>query len=94
MDKYLIEVPHEATETACINAVKVFLETGSHFLANADWGCEDDEHKAWLLVDVNSKKEAEMIIPPAFRHVARITRLKKFTRKDVTEYLETGHVRP
>jgi hypothetical protein len=94
MDKYLIEVPHEATEEACINAVKVFLETGSHFLANADWGCMDDEHKAWLIVDVDTRQEAEMIIPPAFRHDAKITRLKKFTSKDVNQYLETGYIEP
>jgi len=51
MEKYLIEVPHEATKAACVNAVRVFLQTGSHFLANADWGCHDGEHKAWLLVE-------------------------------------------
>jgi len=38
MGKYLIEVPHEATKSACINAVRVFLQTGSHFLRQADWG--------------------------------------------------------
>ena len=41
MGKYLIEVPHEASESACVNAVQVFMQTGSHFLAKADWGCHD-----------------------------------------------------
>ena len=55
MEKFLIEVPHEETESECINAVRIFYQTGSHFLTNADWGCEDGEHKAWLLVDVENK---------------------------------------
>jgi hypothetical protein len=94
MGTYLIEVPHEATEAACANAVKIFLETGSHFLANADWGCEDDEHKAWLLVDVDSREQALHIIPPGLRANARIVKLRKFTREDINEYLETGYIEP
>ncbi len=64
MEKYLIEVPHEASKSACLNAVRVFLQTGSHFLANADWGCHDGEHKAWLLVEVENKGQANQIVPP------------------------------
>ncbi len=28
METYLVEVPHEATEAACTNAFRIFLETG------------------------------------------------------------------
>ena len=87
MEKYLIEVPHEASETDCVNAVKVFFETGSHFLANADWGCNDGEHSAWLHVEVDSKEQARMILPPAFRSKAKITQLNKFTREEMEAYL-------
>ena len=83
MEKYLIEVPHEASEYACVNAVRVFLQTGSHFLANADWGCHDGEHKAWLLVEVENKDQARQIVPPAFRSDARIVMLHKFTREEM-----------
>lgn len=94
MNTYLIEVPHEATEAACINAVRIFLETGSHFLVKADWGCEDGEHKAWMLVDVDSREQAMHIIPPALRGDAKITKLRKFTREDVNRYMETGYIAP
>ncbi len=50
MAKFLIEVPHEATESECINAVRIFYQTGSHFLTNAEWGCEDGEHKARFFI--------------------------------------------
>ena len=36
MEKYLIEVPHEATKSACVNEVPVFMQTASHFLKQAD----------------------------------------------------------
>ncbi len=83
MERYLIEVPHENTKSACINAVRVFLQTGSHFLANAEWGCYDGEHKAWLLVEVENKNQARMIVPPAFRTEARIVKLHTFTREEM-----------
>jgi len=91
MEKYLIEVPHEATEKACVNAVRVFLQTGSHFLANADWGCHDGEHKAWLLVEVENKEQANQIIPPIFRQEAKITKLHTFTREEM-DNIEKVHL--
>ena len=83
MEKFLIEIPHEATESECINAVRIFYQTGSHFLARAQWGCDDGEHNAWLLVDVENKDQARQIIPSAFRGKAKIVRLKNFTRQEM-----------
>jgi hypothetical protein len=90
MEKYLIEVPHDASESACINAVKIFMQTGSHFLSNADWGCHDGEHKAWLLVDVENKDQARQILPPAFRANAKIVLLHKFTKEEM-ESIQEAH---
>ncbi len=83
MNKYLIEVPHGADKNACNEAIRIFLETGSHFLTHAEWGCKDGEHKAWLIVEVESKEDARFIIPPLFRSSAKITRLATFTAKDI-----------
>ena len=83
MNKYLIEVPHGSGEDACNEAIKIFLETGSHFLTHADWGCMDGEHKAWLIVEVDDKEQAKYIIPPLFRSKAKITQLTTFTAKDI-----------
>ncbi len=87
MEKFLIEVPHEASESECINAVRIFYQTGSHFLTNAEWGCEDGEHKAWLLVDVENKDQARQILPSAFRSKAKIIRINKFTRQEMEELI-------
>ena len=87
MARFLIEVPHEAEPTACARAVKVFLETGSHFLTNADWGCLDGEHKAWIIVELDSKEEARALLPPAYRPEAKIVKLNKFTMEEIDEMI-------
>jgi hypothetical protein len=87
-DRYLIEVPHPEAKVACARAVDAFLRTGSHFLTNADWGCRDGEHKAWIIVDVDSKEEARGIVPPVFRAQAKITKLNGFTLQEIEEILK------
>jgi hypothetical protein len=79
MAKFLIEVSHDAEHVACGRVTEVFLKSGSHFLTHADWGCQDGDHKAWLVVEVDSKNEARYILPPAFRAEAKIVQLNKFT---------------
>jgi len=79
MARYLVEVPHDNRKQACEMAVRAFLETGSHFVTGADWGCSDGEHKAWMIVDVGSKDEALSILPPLFRNSAKVTSLERFT---------------
>lgn len=83
MEKYLIEVPHEATKSACNNAVSVFLQTGSHFLRQAEWGCHDGEHKAWMIVEVDNKGQALQIVPSLFRAETKIIKLHNFTREEM-----------
>ena len=78
MPRFLIEVPHENNKQACNQAIQAFRKTGSHFLANADWGCLDGVHKAWITIELDSKQEAINILPPWFRDKATVTTLQKF----------------
>lgn len=78
MARFLIEVPHDNRKDACDQAVRIFRQTGSHFMTNADWGCSDNVHKAWFVVDVDNKEEARAILPPLFRQTATIVGLQKF----------------
>jgi hypothetical protein len=52
-------------------------------VTNADWGCRDGEHKAWILIDVDNKEEARRILPPAFRSQAKIVGLNKFSMEEI-----------
>lgn len=83
MPRFFIEVPHDKSTRECNRAIDVFLRTGSHFLARADWGCKDGEHKAWLVVEVDTKEEARSIVPSEFRATAKVVRLTTFTREDI-----------
>jgi len=87
MPRYLIETPHDEEFASCSHARKVLLETGSHFLTNADWGCKDGDHRAWFIAEVDSKEQARTILPPMYRARARIVQLNKFTIEDVDELL-------
>jgi len=93
MAGFLIEVPHKADKMACIHAIKVFRESGSHFLSNAEWGCSDNEHKAWLIVDVDTREEALQIVPPAFRQNAKVISLFKVTREMYDAYMKEEEVK-
>jgi hypothetical protein len=93
MAKFLIEVPHEAEIVACARAVKVLLETGSHFVTHADFGCRDDVHKAWIVVEVDSKEEARNMVPPAYRRQASVVRLCKFGVDELDELIKHHTVR-
>jgi hypothetical protein len=94
MPKYLIEVPHSKNTLACARVVQVFLSMGSHFLTNAEWGCTDGEHYAWMIVDVNNKEEARSIVPPAFRADARIVALNSWSMEEIAKIISMHEPRP
>ena len=87
MARFLIEVPHEAEVVAYARAIKILLETGSHFLTHADFGCEDGVHKGWIVVDVDSKKEARNMLPIPYRRQATIVELCKFGIAELDELI-------
>ena len=83
MERFLIEVTHEAEEKACVRCLQVLFTTGSHYLTNADFGCEDGVHTGWLIVEVETREEARSILPPVYRSEAKIVKLRKL--KDFDE---------
>lgn len=87
MARFFIEVPHEAEAVACARAIKILLQSGSHFVTHAEYGCGDGVHKAWIMVDMESKEAARAIIPPAYRSQARIVQLTKFTLPEINDIL-------
>ena len=87
MPRFLIEVPHESNQVACAKAVEVFLKTGSHFFTEADWGCRDGEHKAWAIVEVDTRDEALAIVPPGFRTKAKAVQLNAFSIDEIDDFL-------
>ena len=87
MPRYLIEVPHSSDTVECARVAHVFLSTGSHFLTHADWGCPDGVHVAYMVVEVPSKEDALMIVPPMFRAQTKVTRVTHFRIEKIEETL-------
>jgi hypothetical protein len=87
MARFLIEVPHDPEVLACARVVRVFVASGSHFLTHADWGCNDGDHRAVIIVDVANKDEARAIVPPPFRPHAKVVALNRFSLDEVDQIM-------
>ena len=90
MPTYLIEIPHSSNTSECNQIVKLFLESGSHLLSNADWGCKDGVHKAWFKAEFDNKEQAMQIIPSFLRHHATIVEIIKFKQSDMGDLVQYG----
>ena len=73
------------TKWPVMRLYRFFLQAGFHFLTHAEWGCLDGEHKAWIIVEVDTKEDALFILPPLYRATAKIIQLTTFTGKDLLE---------
>ncbi|MDX1382195.1 MAG: hypothetical protein R3190_01060 [Thermoanaerobaculia bacterium] len=87
MHRYLVEVPHEGDAFACARVVRAFLSTGSHYLTHADWGCRDGVHKAWMIVEAESREEARWVVPAPMRESATVVRLGRFGPQEIESIL-------
>jgi hypothetical protein len=88
MAKYLVEVFHSADKIECLRTIQIFLSSGSHFLTHSDWGCLDGEHKAWFIIEVESKEEALQIVPSYYRNNTKIIKLSNFNLREVESMLK------
>ena len=73
--------------------VRTFLDTGSHYLTHAEWGCSDGVHKAWMIVETETREQAALIVPPFMRGEARVIQLSKFFTDEMGGIL-TSHGDP
>jgi nicotinate-nucleotide pyrophosphorylase len=47
----------------------------------------DGVHKAFIVVEVDTKEDARSVVPPVFRSHAKIVGLNKFTMEEMEEVL-------
>jgi hypothetical protein len=83
MEKFLIEIRNGGDKASCLRSIESFLSSRSHYVISAEWGCLEDEHKAWLIIKTGNSADAMRIIPAAYRQHAKITRLHKFKAKEI-----------
>ena len=85
MEKFLIEIRNGGDTASCLRSIQSFLSSRTHFVTSVEWGCLEGEHKAWLIIKTSNRDDAMRIIPAAYRQNAKITRLHKFTGKEIDE---------
>lgn len=85
MEKYLIESPHPIEK--CDQAIQDIYAAG--YLHHFEWGCKDDVHSGWAIVEAESAEDARQIVPWYLRDKARIVRLVKFEVADEAHH-QTG----
>lgn len=88
MPRFYIEVPHEDDKVSCLQAIKALMESGSHFLTKAEYGCTDGDHTARIIVELDNKDEALMVIPAIYREKTKIVRLSTFDKEKVDKMLD------
>jgi hypothetical protein len=47
----------------------------------------EQEHKAWMVAEGESKDEVRSILPPPYRSQAKIVKLNKFTLEEIDEII-------
>jgi len=85
MTTYLIEIPHSENTVECQHVIKLFIESGSHLLSHAFWGCKSGVHKSYFISEFDSKEEALQTVPPFLRRHANIIELVTFNKEDIAE---------
>ncbi len=65
-----------------------FLRAGAHYLTNAEWGCMEGEHTAWIIVEADNDGQARHMVPPVIRNTALLVKLNKFTPEQIRELHE------
>lgn len=78
MQKYIIESPHTAEN--CDQLIKDLHAAG--YLHHFEWGCKDNDHTAWAIIEAESPEHAKQIVPWYVREKARIVKLVKFEIAD------------
>jgi hypothetical protein len=82
----MIQTSHDAAHAECDRITRSLLQAGAHFVAKAEWGCADGNHTAWLIVEAASDRDAWLIVPPAMRGSATITKLNRFSFEDLMSF--------
>ena len=86
MARFLVHVPHTPDE--CVRALDSVLGHSETLLGRFDWGCKDDEHIGWAVLEAQDESTALMMLPSHIRGEAHATMLSKFTAEEVKAFHE------
>ena len=76
MDNYLIISQHTAED--CTTAIKQFRKYNAGFLTHFEWGCMDNDHTAYAIIEADSHEQAGLSVPPLLREKSKVIMLTNF----------------
>ena len=76
MERYIVISSHTAED--CKMAVKQFREYNAGFLTHFDWGCLDNDHTAYAIIEAENHENARMSVPPLFRDKTKVVKVTHF----------------
>jgi len=85
MDRYLVVSEHTAED--CRLAVEHFMKYHAGFLTHFEWGCYDNDHHAYAILEAESHESAKLSVPPLFRNKVKVVKLTHFKPKQSEDTL-------
>jgi hypothetical protein len=85
MEKYIVLSSH--TIEVCRKAIKYFNEYHAGFLTHFEWGCYDNDHTAYAIIEAENHEHARSAVPPLFRNKTRVVKLTTFDPKQNSDPL-------
>lgn len=76
MERYILISSH--TSQDCKMAIKHFMHYNPGFLTHFEWGCMDNDHSAYAIVEAESHESALMAVPTILREKTRVIKLTSF----------------
>ncbi len=83
MARYIVQDANEVAE--CLQTLDLFLRAGVHYLTNAEWGCRDGVHTAWIIIEAGDDSEVRRMLPPVIRDRAEVVRLNRFSPEEIRD---------
>jgi hypothetical protein len=74
MERFVIESPHPIEK--CDQVLQDLHAAG--YLHHFEWGCKDNDHTGWAIVEAENIEHARQMVPWYLREKARIVRLVRF----------------
>lgn len=76
MHKFIVMSGHTAED--CKMAVKEFRQYNAGFFTHFEWGCYDNDHTAYAIIQADDHENARMSVPPLFRNKTRVVKVTNF----------------
>jgi len=76
MNRYIVISSHTAED--CKKAVMQFRQYNAGFFTHFEWGCLDNDHNAYVIIDAENHETAKMSVPTLFREKTKVVKLTNF----------------